>query len=104
MSHEPSRPPRRSRWRRVAWTVVTELGVAAAVGGAWFAANTGSDTAGKAPAVAPATAQITRADLAETQQVDGTLGYGDESLANGGLTGVITWLPAEGATVTRGKP
>jgi hypothetical protein len=66
----------------------------------------------------PATAQVTRTTLTETEQVSGSLGYGDPvSLAaragigggaNGqsgqGGGGTITWLPAEGSTVKRGKP
>jgi hypothetical protein len=69
----------------------------------------------------PATAQVTRTTLTQTEQLSGSLGYGDPvSLAarsglgggggatgqdgQGGGSGTITWLPAEGSTVKRGKP
>jgi len=96
---------RRSSRRPVVWGAVTVLVAVAAAGGAWFIATTGAD-AGREPAtnLPPATARITKEDLAETETVDGTLGYGDERLATSGLPGVVTWLPAEGSTVSRGKP
>lgn len=96
---------RRSGRRPVAWGVATVLIAAAAAGGTWFVTTTGAD-AGREPTsdLPPATAQVTRQDLAEAEQVDGTLGYGDEHAATSGLPGVITWLPAEGSTVGRGQP
>jgi membrane fusion protein, multidrug efflux system len=51
----------------------------------------------------PATAQVTRQNLVETQEVDGTLGYGDEHQLTGGLQGVVTRLAAEGSTISRGE-
>jgi peptidoglycan hydrolase-like protein with peptidoglycan-binding domain len=89
----------------VAWGAATVLVAAAAAGGTWFVTTTGAD-AGREPTdhLPPATAQVTRQDLAETEEVDGTLGYGDEHTATSGLPGVITWLPDEGSTVSRGKP
>ncbi|MEV0713390.1 peptidoglycan-binding domain-containing protein, partial [Asanoa sp. NPDC050611] len=41
--------------------------------------------------------------LVATDEVDGRLGYGDP-VALRGAGGMVTWLAAEGATVTRGKP
>jgi peptidoglycan hydrolase-like protein with peptidoglycan-binding domain len=79
--------------------------VAVAAGGAWFLTTT--RTAPRSASTAsgpPATTRITRQDLADTQQVDGTLGYGDAHTAASGLSGVVTWLPADGAKVTRGQP
>ncbi|MGN9907869.1 peptidoglycan-binding protein [Phytohabitans sp. LJ34] len=53
----------------------------------------------------PATAKVTRATLTQTETVDGTLGYGDATaLKARGSGGTLTWLPAEGAVVSRGKP
>jgi len=53
----------------------------------------------------PATATITRATLTQTETVDGTLGYGEATaLKARGAGGTLTWLPAEGAVVSRGQP
>ncbi|MFC4996366.1 peptidoglycan-binding protein [Dactylosporangium cerinum] len=63
----------------------------------------------------PATAQVTKATLTQTERVSGTLGYGATSAlsvptaAGGGAggagpSGTITWLPDPGSVVSRGKP
>jgi peptidoglycan hydrolase-like protein with peptidoglycan-binding domain len=52
----------------------------------------------------PATTKVTRTTLSETQQVNGTLGYGDQTVVTGHAQGTVTWLPAAGATVNRGQP
>ncbi|HTJ32109.1 MAG TPA: peptidoglycan-binding domain-containing protein [Dactylosporangium sp.] len=59
-----------------------------------------------APAAAPApvhTAKITKGTLTATEDVDGTLGFGDPVTVNGRIQGTVTALPAEGATVKRGE-
>ncbi|WP_344891203.1 peptidoglycan-binding protein, partial [Nonomuraea antimicrobica] len=61
--------------------------------------GTGTALAGRTP---PATAAVTRTTLTATKTVDGTLGYGTASTVAGRTEGTITWLPAEGATITRG--
>ncbi|GIF98857.1 peptidoglycan-binding domain-containing protein [Catellatospora citrea] len=87
-------------------TLVT--GTAVAVAGAVAAAAIGfggdppATTDGTAPA--PSTAAVTRATLTQTQQVNGTLDYGEPVTVNGRGSGVITWLPAPGAVIRRGKP
>ena len=53
--------------------------------------------------VATATAAVARRDLRATEEVAGTLGYGDASKVASGRQGTITALPAEGAVVTRGQ-
>jgi peptidoglycan hydrolase-like protein with peptidoglycan-binding domain len=53
--------------------------------------------------VATATATVTRRDLRATEEVDGTLGYGDARKVVNGRQGTVTALPAEGAVVTRGR-
>jgi peptidoglycan hydrolase-like protein with peptidoglycan-binding domain len=64
----------------------------------------GDDTSTAAGRRLPkATGTVTRGDLVDSQTVDGTLGYGAEETVTGGASGKVTWLPAEGATVTRGK-
>jgi peptidoglycan hydrolase-like protein with peptidoglycan-binding domain len=102
MSQDPF-PPARSTRRWVVLGAVALLAPVAA-GGAWFLASTGADT-GSASTTSgpPATARITRQDLAQTERVDGTLGYGDQHTVVSGLAGVVTWLPAEGAKLARGQ-
>lgn len=51
----------------------------------------------------PATAEVTRATLTETADVDGTLGYGAATPVESPAAGRITWLPAAGSTVERGQ-
>jgi hypothetical protein len=104
----PNQPPPRARHRRRARTAAIGAAVAAAAaggGGWWLATNAGATGTPAVPVVTgpPATAAVTRQDLVDTQQVDGTLGYGDEHQLAGGSQGVLTWLPAAGSTVSRGK-
>ncbi|MFB4314652.1 peptidoglycan-binding protein [Actinomadura sp. 21ATH] len=77
--------------------------VVAGGGAAWALAGDG----GRARANGkpePATAAVTRGDLVDTEKVDGTLTYGGERSVWTGASGVVTWAPAQGATVRRGKP
>jgi peptidoglycan hydrolase-like protein with peptidoglycan-binding domain len=56
-------------------------------------------------AVPTALARIVRTNVVERQQVAGTLDYtGSFTVANAGAAGVVTWLPAPGAIVRRGRP
>src|SRR5215472_15332922 len=64
------------------------------------------------PSIATGTALVVRTDVRQQTPVTGTLGYaGNYSViapagtaaAAGGAASVITWLPAAGATVTRGE-
>lgn len=65
----------------------------------------GSGTPSAAADSSPATATVTRGDLTQTEQVSGTLDYGSETtVRGGGGPGTITWLPAAGTAITRGKP
>jgi hypothetical protein len=51
----------------------------------------------------PNTADVTRETLVDRESHDGTLGHGDTTTlaARGG--GTVTWLPATGSTIRRGK-
>lgn len=49
----------------------------------------------------PATAPITRGDLSDSSQQDGTLGYLGERKINGGPSGILTRIAATGSTVAR---
>ena len=50
-----------------------------------------------------ATASVTRTDLSEQEDADGTLGFGSETDVTGRKQGTITWLPTPGATITQGQ-
>jgi peptidoglycan hydrolase-like protein with peptidoglycan-binding domain len=74
------------------------IAVAAAVG---VGGDPGTAVAQRTP---PATAQVTRMTLTDTKTVDGTLGYGDAATVSASdAQGTITWLPAPGSVVTRGR-
>ena len=60
--------------------------------------------AGDAAAAPPATAPVTRATLAETEDLDGTLGYGEPTAVTGQLGGTLTWRAPDGAVVEPGAP
>jgi multidrug efflux system membrane fusion protein len=51
----------------------------------------------------PATAQVTRQTLVDTQSEDGELGYGAGMLVTARLAGTVTALPAPGSTLKRGR-
>jgi peptidoglycan hydrolase-like protein with peptidoglycan-binding domain len=71
----------------------------------WTGARAGGPTGDQDSGgeVATATAAVTRRDLRATEEVDGTLGYGDTRALANGRQGTITALPEEGAVVTRGQ-
>jgi peptidoglycan hydrolase-like protein with peptidoglycan-binding domain len=109
-----SRHRRRRRVRTTAWVGAGVLAVAA-VGVASYGFGGSEAPDPSVTGLPPATAQVTRTTLTQTEQVNGSLGYGDPvSLAaragigggtgQGAASGTITWLPAEGSTVKRGKP
>ncbi|MBO8192445.1 peptidoglycan-binding protein [Streptomyces oryzae] len=52
---------------------------------------------------ATATAPVTRGDVVETESVDGKLTYAGEQSISATANGVVTWVPSEGTTITRGK-
>jgi len=74
---------------------------AAAAGTLVMTAGTGDSApaAGRPESTAP----VTRENLVETQQVDGTLGYAGSSSIIAGQSGTVTWLPQPGETITRGQ-
>jgi peptidoglycan hydrolase-like protein with peptidoglycan-binding domain len=73
--------------------------------GVWMARDTlfGSGKAAAGPTVRTSMTPVTRTDVAQRQQVNGTLSYsGAYTVVAGGGNGVVTRLPAVGTTVTRG--
>jgi peptidoglycan hydrolase-like protein with peptidoglycan-binding domain len=63
----------------------------------------GGSTTASAGTQPPATATVTRGTLTETEDVPGTLGYGDPTVLSGRLPGTITELPTPGHTVKHGE-
>ncbi|MFE7120058.1 peptidoglycan-binding protein [Streptomyces sp. NPDC057654] len=98
--------PARRSWRRRAVLVAVGILVVAGVAGgaALVIGDDGSKSTAAAGKAAVKTAAVQRTDLSDTQELGGTLGYGSEKPVKGAKKGVVTWLPASGATVTRGKP
>lgn len=85
--------------------VFLAAGVAVAAAGGTAAAVTldqGASGTASGGTLPPATAQVQRSTLVDEETVDGTLGYGTETLVTPRLRGTVTWLPASGATVKRG--
>ncbi|GLY01391.1 peptidoglycan-binding protein [Actinoplanes sp. NBRC 101535] len=92
--------------RRKATVAATAVVTASAAAAAVFAAglpeeDTGAQAAGTTPA---ATADVRRETLVDTEDHDGSLGYGDPVALATDLAGTVTWLPANGSTITRGRP
>jgi peptidoglycan hydrolase-like protein with peptidoglycan-binding domain len=90
--------------RRGLVTGVTGVVVIAGFGLASVGLGGGGRPTAAHSSLPPATAPIERTTLVETQQADGTLGYGDTHTATGGGgRGTLTWLPGEGAEISRGR-
>ncbi|MEV0276410.1 peptidoglycan-binding protein [Streptomyces sp. NPDC050610] len=101
---EADAPAPRPRRRRAVLVTAGVLVVAAIAGGVVLATDGGSKGTAATGKAAVKTAAVQRTDLSDTQELGGTLGYGTEKPVKGSKKGVVTWLPASGATVTRGKP
>ena len=78
--------------------------VLALVAGAWWWRGTAGPSSSpvSAPASA-ATAELVRQDLSTSVSLTGRLGHGTARSLKGVRGGVVTWLPAAGATVRRGE-
>ncbi len=80
--------------------VLTAGAVAAAVTA--FNLPDARDGAGSGDDPPASTAEITRQTLVDRENHGGTLGHGASTTIAARDAGTVTWLPAEGATVTRG--
>jgi peptidoglycan hydrolase-like protein with peptidoglycan-binding domain len=104
---------RRRRWLRRSAITVIVLSTGAA--GGWYAYEQGwieqvadrldgeAVAAAPRPTLPPATTTVRRQTLVQVTDVEGTLGYGDEHQLKAAAQGVVTRMPDEGATITRGK-
>ncbi|MFE7977348.1 peptidoglycan-binding protein [Streptomyces shenzhenensis] len=93
-------PRRRATSLAVAAAVLLTVGVGAGLvwAGGGEEGDTGSKQRPKATIVA-----VSRTDLSDTREIEGTLGFGAARSVKGTGGGRVTWLPAVGASVTRGK-
>ena len=62
-----------------------------------------SDDPSASTAAGATTAEVTRRDLEEREELDGTLGYGDTSQVSLSGAGTVTALPALGSVIDRGQ-
>jgi peptidoglycan hydrolase-like protein with peptidoglycan-binding domain len=97
----PAPRPRRRR-ALVAGVLVLVLG-GAGVGGYALVVDRSSGSSAASAAKAVTTAAVSRANLVDTEQDDGSLGYDDQRTLRSGVRGVLTALPDEGATIRRGQ-
>ncbi|MFD7610699.1 peptidoglycan-binding protein [Streptomyces sp. NPDC059828] len=94
-------PGRRRRMRIAAAVLVVSLaGAGVAVGVPW-GKDGGAKPAGAEPSAS--TVAVVRMDLSDSRLLEGTLGYAQPRTVKGAGDGVVTWLPAAGTTVSRGK-
>ncbi|MFI6459044.1 hypothetical protein [Streptomyces sp. NPDC050538] len=91
--------------RRLKIGAVALAGVTAAALGitVWQDGNAKPGTAAAASAHV-GTATVARTDLSNAQTLSGTLGYSKAAPVKGAKAGLVTWLPAPGARVSRGHP
>jgi hypothetical protein len=91
----------RRRWAALGIVAVVAAGVVSAwrVGAFSPAASSG---AGQRAAAAPATAVVTRQDIAATTPVTATLGYAGSYSVRGQSGGKLTWLPLAGQVIRQG--
>ncbi len=89
-----------NRRAKIGLAAVLTTGTAAAAVAAGLPDEAGSRAAAAMP---PATAQVTRQTLADTQTHTGDLGYGETTAIVTRLSGTLTRMPAAGSTVRRGK-
>ncbi|HEU4349422.1 MAG TPA: peptidoglycan-binding domain-containing protein [Actinoplanes sp.] len=90
--------------RRRTWGIAAAL-TAGAVGAAAVVAGLpeAEGSSATADAMPPATAQVARETLVDTQTHNGDLGYGETTALAARASGTVTALAAEGTTVTRGR-
>ncbi len=91
----------RGRWAALGIVVVVAAG--AVVGVAGRGVFPGRLVRGRAGGAAPATAAVTRQDIAATTPVTATLGYAGSYPVTGQGGGTLTWLPSAGQVIRQGQ-
>jgi hypothetical protein len=106
MELEPQHQQPRRRRRIVATSVASVAlvasGAVVAVRGLNSSDGNGSDGTGNGSSTTTSNAKVTKKDLEDHDELDGTLGYGDESEVAASAQGTITALPTLGAIINRG--
>jgi hypothetical protein len=98
-----ARAPRgRGRWVAVGIVIVVAAGAVSAWRAGVFS-PAASSGAGSQGAPAPATAAVTRQDLAAATPVTATLGYAGSYPVTGQGGGTLTWLPSPGQVIRQGQ-
>lgn len=100
----PEEPGERRRGKRAFLMAAVLVVIVAGAATAALTLKKDDASAGKAEETAIATAPVTRGDVVETESVDGKLTYVGERTIPATANGVVTWVPSEGTTITRGKP
>lgn len=95
----PRRGGRRLKIGAAALAGVTATALAVTV---WPDATAKPDTTATASARV-GTATVTRTDLSDSQTLTGTLGYSKAAPVKGAKAGLVTWLPAPGTRISRGR-
>ena len=91
--------------RRSALYLGMGTGVAALIGVAAFGRFGGAGQADEQATTSPAASvEIKRETLVEYAMLEGAVGYADPWVVASPATGVVTWLPAAGTVVARGRP
>ncbi|GAA1543202.1 peptidoglycan-binding protein [Dactylosporangium maewongense] len=94
----------RRRGQAAAVAGVVGAATAAAVGLAGFQFGGGDTGTQDASDLPPATAQVTRTTMLDTDDEPGSLGYGPATALAGRIPGVLTRLPQAGDVIDRGQP
>jgi peptidoglycan hydrolase-like protein with peptidoglycan-binding domain len=107
LTANPINEPRRTG-RRILLTLLALLSIAAIAAGGWMAWTRFRPAPPAASHQALSTATVTRRDLTSQEQVNGTLGYGDQSpllnrYSSGQGGGTVTGLPSAGQVISRGQ-
>jgi hypothetical protein len=91
-----------TRWVALGVVVVVAAGAASAWRAGVFSPAGSSGAAGRGTP-APATAVVTRQDIAATTPVTATLGYAGSYPVRGQGGGTLTWLPSAGQVIRQGQ-
>ena len=92
---------RRGRAIATGGAVALAVGAAAAAAAGLGGAGTGTPAAADLP---PATAQVTRQTMVDTDDEPGDLGFGATSSLVGRIPGILTGMPLAGDVIDRGQP